>query len=121
MHLNFADDEDDSKKPKDLEIAISETKSNQINSEREIHIKKQIHDLVAFETAIAKITKTPAERRQDSKTYHNSTLNQLNEIADFLRWTAYFNDAFFFHLKKPLEDQYQDVTYAEEYIRKSFF
>ena len=76
--------------------------------------------MIAFETAIAKITKTPTERRQDSKTYHNSTLSQLNEKADFLKWTDYFNDAFFFHLKKPLEDQYQDITYVEEYIRKFF-
>ena len=104
----------------DLEIAITETKSTQIDLERESHIKQQIEELVGFEKEIANITKTPAERRQDTKTYRNSTLTQLNENANFLNWTQYFNDAFFFHLKKPLEPEYQDVTYAEEYIGNSF-
>ena len=35
-------------------------------------IKKQIQQLVDFETEIAKITKSQAERRQDSKTYTNT-------------------------------------------------
>ena len=79
-------------------------------------IKKQIQELVDFETEIAKITKSQAERRQDSKTYRNTSLSKLNEKADFLDWKAYFNRAFMEHLNRSLEEEYQDVTYAEEYI-----
>ena len=79
-------------------------------------INEQINDLVDFEREIANITKTQAERRQDTKTYRNASLLHLNEKSDFLDWTRYFNDAFMFHLKRNLEQEYQDVTYAEEYI-----
>ena len=79
-------------------------------------IKKQIQQLVDFETEIAKITKSQAERRQDSKTYRNTSLSKLNEKADFLDWKAYFNRAFMERLNRSLEEEYQDVTYAEEYI-----
>ena len=44
------------------------------------------------------------------------TAKSLNEKADFLDWKAYFNRAFMEHLNRSLEEEYQDVTYAEEYI-----
>lgn len=79
-------------------------------------VKQQINDIVEFEKEIANITKSQAERRQDTKTYRNSSLAQLKVKADFLDWENYFNKAFQYHLEKNLEPEYQDVTYAEEYI-----
>ena len=79
-------------------------------------IKDQIAELVEFEKEIAKLTKSQAERRQDTKTYRNSSLSQLNGKADFVDWQQYFRTAFVFHLNRTLEPEYQDVTYAEEYI-----
>ena len=90
--------------------------SQQIDEEMKARIKEQIQQLVEFETEIAKITKSQAERRQDSKTYRNTSLSKLNEKADFLDWKVYFNRAFMEHLNRSLEEEYQDVTYAEEYI-----
>ena len=84
----------------------------------EQRIKKQIEEIIAFEKEIANITKSSAERRQDSKTYRNSTLSDLNDKANFLNWTEYFNAAFFYHLNKPLGQEYQAVTYAEKFIGK---
>ena len=100
----------------DLESTIIQTKSAEMNSDWEQRIKEQIDEIVEFEKEIANITKSSAERRQDSKTYRNTTLTELNEKADFLNWTEYFNAAFFHHLNKPLAQEYQDVTYAEGFI-----
>ena len=79
-------------------------------------IKDQINEIVGFEKEIAKITKSQAERRQDTKTYRNSSLTQLNAKADFVDWEQYFKRTFVWHLNRTLEREYQDVTYAEEYI-----
>ena len=90
--------------------------SQQIDQETKDRIKEQIKKLVEFETKIANITKSQAERRQDSKTYRNTSLSKLNDKATFLDWKEYFNNAFMKHLNKKLDEEYQDVTYAEEYI-----
>ena len=90
--------------------------SQQIDEESKDRIKEQIKKLVEFETKIANITKSQAERRQDSKTYRNTSLSKLNDKATFLDWKEYFNKAFMKHLNKKLDEEYQDVTYAEEYI-----
>ena len=90
--------------------------SPQIDQETKDRIKEQIKKLVEFETKIANITKSQAERRQDSKTYRNTSLSKLNDKAAFLDWKEYFNNAFMKHLNKKLDEEYQDVTYAEEYI-----
>ena len=79
-------------------------------------IKDQINEIVGFEKEIAKITKSQAERRQDTKTYRNSSLSQLNGKADFVDWEQYFKRTLVWHLNRTLEREYQDVTYAEEYI-----
>ena len=110
-----------SEKLAEIGVTTSETKVQQIDQEAQSRIKEQINDLVEFEKTIAKITKTSAERRQDSKTYRNSSLGQLDDKANFLNWTQYFNDAFVYHLGKPLEHEYTDVTYAGEYIGKYIF
>lgn len=89
--------------------------SQQVDSENK-RIQEQISELVDFETEIATITKSQAQRRQDSKTYKNASLSKLNEKADFLDWPEYFNKAFDKHLNRKLDSEYQDVTYAEEYI-----
>ena len=65
-----------------------------IDETNEIEIKKQIDDLVNFETKIANMTTPLSKRREESQMYNNMTMGGLNEIADFLNWTSYFQDAF---------------------------
>ena len=65
-----------------------------IDETNEIEIKKQIDDLVSFETKIANMTTPLSKRREESQMYNNLTMGGLNEIADFLDWTSYFQDAF---------------------------
>ena len=105
-----------------IENDVTKTSSSFDNSQQvsqqnhEQQIKQQISELVDFETEIANITKSQAQRRQDSKTYKNTSLIKLNDKADFLDWKQYFNKAFDHHLNRKLDEEYQDVTYAEEYI-----
>jgi predicted metalloendopeptidase len=65
-----------------------------IDETNEIEIKKQLDDLVSFETKIANMTTPLSKRREESQMYNNLTMGGLNEIADFLDWTSYFQDAF---------------------------
>ena len=45
---------------------------------------------VNFETKIANMTTPLSKRREESQMYNNMTMVDLNEIADFLNWTSYF-------------------------------
>ena len=99
-----------------LLTAKSTSHAPPLSDEQQKLLKKQINNIVEFEKEIANITKSQAERRQDTKTYRNTSLAQLKVKADFLDWENYFNKAFYFHLNKTLEPEYRDVTYAEEYI-----
>ena len=69
----------------------NETNLDETN-EREI--KKQIDDMIEFETQIANLTTPLSKRREESTMYNNITIATLNDVADFLNWTSYFEDAF---------------------------
>ena len=97
---------------------LDNQKPGRLDSKWEKRIRDQACEIVEFETKIAKITKSASQRRQDTKTYRNTTLTALNRHADFLNWTEYFDNAFMYHLDKPLDKNKQDVTYADEYIGK---
>ena len=65
-----------------------------LDETNEAEIKKQIDDMIEFETRIANMTTPLSKRREESTMYTNITIATLNEVADFLNWTSYFEDAF---------------------------
>ena len=54
---------------------------------------KNAHDIVALETAIAKVSWTRIERRDDTKTYNPMKLSELPALAPGFDWQAFFKGA----------------------------
>ncbi|KZS20196.1 Endothelin-converting enzyme 1 [Daphnia magna] len=58
-------------------------------------IRTEMKDIIELETRIAQITVASAERRDEEKLYHALTVADLQNLAPFLDWNAYFQSAFF--------------------------
>jgi putative endopeptidase len=52
--------------------------------------KREADEIVALETALAKVSPSLVERRDPSKTYHPSSLAQLANVAPHVPWRAFF-------------------------------
>src|SRR5581483_3329256 len=55
--------------------------------------EKNAHAIVAFETAIARVSWTRIEQRDDTKTYNPMKLAALNAYAPGFEWDAFFKGA----------------------------
>ncbi|XP_063370105.1 endothelin-converting enzyme homolog isoform X2 [Cydia amplana] len=82
----------------------------------ETKAKEQMSKVIEFETALAGIT-TPSEDRRDEESLYNPfTLKQWQKEANFLNWTAFFNDAFRL-VGRSISENERIVVYAPEYFR----
>jgi len=52
--------------------------------------KKQMKDVIRFETRLAQITIPPEDRRDEEKIYNLMSLNDLQQTAPFVRLTSFF-------------------------------
>ncbi|XP_063218947.1 endothelin-converting enzyme homolog isoform X2 [Bacillus rossius redtenbacheri] len=79
--------------------------------------RKQMQDVIDFETELAKLTTPLEDRRDDEKNYHNMSISALQELAPFMNWRDYFNDAMR-HRSKPrkVSEKETVVVYAPEYL-----
>lgn len=50
--------------------------------------RKQMQDIIDFETRLAEITTPPEERRDEEKLYNLMSLNELQRKAPFVRLTS---------------------------------
>lgn len=50
--------------------------------------KRQMQDIIDFETKLAEITTPPEERRDEEKLYNLMTLSELQRTAPFVRLTS---------------------------------
>ncbi len=49
-------------------------------------------NVVAIETALAKVSRTPAERRDSEKNYNKMTLEELEKLSPNINWAAHLSD-----------------------------
>jgi len=52
--------------------------------------KKQMKDVIRFETRLAEITTPPENRRDEEKIYNLMSLNDLQRTAPFVRLTSFY-------------------------------
>ncbi|XP_050438919.1 endothelin-converting enzyme homolog isoform X2 [Adelges cooleyi] len=77
--------------------------------------RKQMKNVLEFETRLAEI-KEPEENKNDlDKTYHLLSLKELQDLAPFLHWNHYFNSAFRL-VNKKITNQEKVVVSSPSYI-----
>ncbi|XP_058803973.1 endothelin-converting enzyme homolog isoform X2 [Phymastichus coffea] len=79
--------------------------------------RKQMQDIIDFETKIAEITIPQEERRDEEKLYNLVTITELQKAAPFISWIDYFQNATGVVNKTITSDQ-KIVNYAPEYFKK---
>ncbi|XP_063542862.1 endothelin-converting enzyme homolog isoform X1 [Cydia strobilella] len=82
----------------------------------ETKAKEQMSKVIEFETALAGITTPSEDRRDEEGLYNPFTLKQWQKEANFLNWTAFFNDAFRL-VGRSISENERIVVYAPEYFR----
>ncbi|KAI5636454.1 peptidase family m13 domain-containing protein [Phthorimaea operculella] len=78
--------------------------------------KAQMAKVITFETELANITKPSEDRRDEEGLYNLFTLKEWQNVAPFLNWTAFFNDAFQ-NVNRTITDNERVVVYAPDYFR----
>ncbi|CAH1165627.1 unnamed protein product [Phyllotreta striolata] len=77
--------------------------------------KRQMRDVIEFETKLANIT-TPSDlRRDEEKLYHLMKLGELQLKAPFIDWRKFFEDAMR-TVNKKISNKEEVVVYAPEYL-----
>ncbi|XP_055373792.1 neprilysin-3 isoform X2 [Condylostylus longicornis] len=78
--------------------------------------KRQMQEIIDFETEIAQITAPLDERRNDEKLYNAMTLRELQIKAGFIDWVDHFSDAFSI-VNRTITNDEPVVVYAPEFFQ----
>ncbi|XP_066598593.1 endothelin-converting enzyme homolog isoform X2 [Prorops nasuta] len=79
--------------------------------------RKQMQDVIDFETKLAEITTPQEDRRDEEKLYNLMTLNSLQHKAPFMSWVDYFQNATRL-VNKRINGKAVIVNFAPEYFVK---
>ncbi|XP_046478357.1 endothelin-converting enzyme homolog isoform X1 [Neodiprion pinetum] len=91
------------------------TKIGMLLGGEENSTRKQMQDIIDFETKLAEITIPQAERRDEEKLYNLMPLSELQHQAPFMQWVEYFNYAMRL-VSKKLNNKVMIVNFAPEYF-----
>lgn len=78
--------------------------------------RKQMKEVIKFETELAEITIPAEERRDDEQLYNKKTIAQLQELAPVIKWQRYFNFAFQ-KVGRNISKDEEVVIYAPQYLQ----
>ncbi len=78
--------------------------------------RKQMQEIIEFETRLAEITIPNEERRDEESLYNLVTLTQLQEEAPFINWRDHFEDAFRL-VNRKISEKEKVVVYAPKFLR----
>ncbi|KAF2895308.1 hypothetical protein ILUMI_10863 [Ignelater luminosus] len=76
-----------------------------------------MQDVIDFETQLANITTPNEQRRDEESLYHLMSIAELQELAGFIDWRKFFEDALRIVDKKVTQKE-NVVVYAPEYLEK---
>lgn len=79
--------------------------------------RRQMQDIINFETKIAEITTPQEDRRDDEKMYNLMKIGDLQKMAPFMSWVDYFKNATLL-VGKKVNSKTNIVNYAPEYFIK---
>lgn len=87
-----------------------------LGAKNETQAKKQMQEIIDFETRIAEIT-VPNEQRRDEETLYNlMTLTELQDMAPFINWQNHFEDAFRL-VNRKISEKEKVVVYAPKFLK----
>lgn len=78
--------------------------------------RRQMKEVIDFETRLAEITVPNEERRDEETMYNLMTLIELQEKAPFINWREHFEDAFRL-VNRKISDKEKVVVYAPTYLK----
>lgn len=78
--------------------------------------RKQMQEIIDFETRLAEITIPNEERRDEESLYNLMTLTQLQEDAPFINWREHFEDAFRL-VNRKISEKEKVVVYAPGFLK----
>ncbi|KAI4495872.1 hypothetical protein M0802_008278 [Mischocyttarus mexicanus] len=79
--------------------------------------RRQMQDVIAFETRLANITTPQEERRDEEKLYHLMSLSDLQRKANFMSWVDFFQNATRI-VNKKINSKAMIVNFAPDYFAK---
>lgn len=79
--------------------------------------RRQMQDVITFETRLANITTPQEDRRDDEKLYHLMSLSELQRQANFMSWVDFFQNATRM-VNKKVNSKAMIVNFAPEYFDK---
>jgi endothelin-converting enzyme len=87
-----------------------------LGADNENDTRKQMQEIIDFETRIAEITVPNEDRRDEESLYNLMTLTELQDLAPFINWRDHFDDAFRVANRKITEKE-KVVVYAPTYLK----
>lgn len=79
--------------------------------------RRQMEEIMNFETKIANITIPLEERRNEEAMYHPMKLSELDALAPFINWTEHLDYAMQLVNRKVTQKEVV-VVYAPEFLKK---
>lgn len=83
----------------------------------EADARRQMTDVIDFETRLANITTPQDMRRDEEEMYHLMPVKTLQLKAPFINWRDHFDEAFRL-VKRKITEKENVVVYAPEYLEK---
>lgn len=84
---------------------------------KEIETRRQMQQVIDFETKLAEITTPQEDRRDEEKLYNLMTVGDLQKLAPFMSWVQYFQNATKI-VNKKINSRTAIVNFAPEYFKK---
>lgn len=83
----------------------------------ETDARRQMEEIMEFETKIANITIPLEERRNEEAMYHPMKLSELDKLAPFINWTEHLDNAMEL-VNRSITQREVVVVYAPEFLKK---
>lgn len=82
----------------------------------ETDARRQMREVIAFETKLANISSPLEERRNEEAMYHPMKLSELEKLAPFLNWTQHFDHALQLVNRRVIQKEVV-IVYAPDFLR----
>ncbi|XP_022241235.1 endothelin-converting enzyme homolog isoform X2 [Limulus polyphemus] len=79
-------------------------------------VRRQMSDVIEFETKLANITIPTDQRLDEEKIYHKMTIGQLQKLAPVIDWVLYFNHGFN-QIGRNIKSSENIVVYSPEFLQ----
>lgn len=93
------------------------TKVSVLLGANETDARRQMKEVMDFETKIANITIPLEERRNEEAMYHPMKLSELDKLAPFINWTEHLDHAMELVGRRVTQREVV-VVYAPEFLKK---